>query len=319
MSVKGIHWAQNMRGVCPYRKALLYALGERHHKDQNIVVADQVMLADDAGMSSRTVRKYLRLLEQDGLVFPRVVGLPGGGRVSNYTLAFGRTRPLSAGPVRKDVPDLEKEKLAGSKRKTSPDQKPDRNGKHVPDQSGSCVPFPQDTKKHEVSLSNERDGKQRRKPKTFLPDDWQPEDHHAPLAQSLKFTRQQYELARDNFRDYWTDKGRHKSAKKSDWPRAFTNWLNNQAVYWKTERQKPAPWLEKAVSGTDWPAALRKWLETGAWAEALGPKPTEPDYRGPLEPLRPLIAGRDPKHPVISQLIAKLETPESKQKADLFS
>lgn len=306
MSVKGIHWAQQMRGVCPYRKALLYALGERHHKDQNIVIADQIMLADDAGMSSRTVRKYLRLLEQDGLVFPRVVGLPGGGRVSHYTLAFGRTRPLLNGPVRKDAPVREKEKAATSVRKNAPDQTDARNGKHVPDQSGSCVPFPKDTKKHDNSLSNEREKKRARKPKAYLSDDWKPKDHHAELAQSLKFTKQQYDLSQENFRAYWLEKGKHKSAKKSDWDRTFTNWITNQAVYWKTDRQTPSPWLERTPDAPDWPVLLEEWVKTGRWPGSLGPKPHEPDYQGPLEPLRPLIAGRNPNHPVIAAILAKL-------------
>lgn len=149
MSVKGIHWAQEMRGVCPYRKALLFALGERHHKDQNIVIADQVMLADDAGMTDRTVRKYLRLLEQDGLVFPRVVGVPGGGRISHYMLAFDRKRPLNPVADRKDVPDRKPENCSASKRKEIPDQKPDQTGTSLPDRSGTCVPLPKDTIEHE--------------------------------------------------------------------------------------------------------------------------------------------------------------------------
>lgn len=153
MSVKGIHWAQEMRGVCPYRKALLFALGERHHKDQNIVVADQVMLADDAGMTDRTVRKYLALLAKDGLISRRIVGIPGGGRRTHYILSFDRRKPLETGPDRKAVPVIKPESISASVRKEIPVSKPDQTGKGVPDRSGTCVPFPKDTIEHEEPLT----------------------------------------------------------------------------------------------------------------------------------------------------------------------
>ncbi len=108
MSVAGIHWAQDMRGVCPYRKALLYALGERHHKDANIVDCDQVMLAQDAGMTDRTVRKYLKMLVDDGLIT-----VVTDGRRNRYRLHLSRKKPLSKPKaetqdvvaLRKDIPE----------------------------------------------------------------------------------------------------------------------------------------------------------------------------------------------------------------------
>lgn len=142
-----------MRGVCPYRKALLFALGERHHKDQNIVVADQVMLADDAGMTDRTVRKYLGLLEQDGLISRRVVGIPGGGRRTHYMLAFDRKKPQQIGPDRKAVPVSKPEKNSGPIRKEIPVIEADQTGTELPDRSGTCVPVPKDTIEHEEPLT----------------------------------------------------------------------------------------------------------------------------------------------------------------------
>lgn len=59
--------------------------------------------------------------------------------------------------------------------------------------------------------------------------------------------------------------------------------------------------------GPDWPAILSDWLETGAWKPALGPTPDQPGYRGPLEPIRPLLEGRNRNHPVIARIWAKLE------------
>lgn len=56
----------------------------------------------------------------------------------------------------------------------------------------------------------------------------------------------------------------------------------------------------------NWPVVLADWLANKGWPEALGPKPHEPGYRGPLEPLRPLLAGKDPTHPVVAVLMDKL-------------
>jgi hypothetical protein len=60
-------------------------------------------------------------------------------------------------------------------------------------------------------------------------------------------------------------------------------------------------------SEPNWPVILRDWMANKGWPANLGPKPHEPDYRGPLEPLRPLLAGKDPEHPIIAALLAKLE------------
>lgn len=78
-------------------------------------------------------------------------------------------------------------------------------------------------------------------------------------------------------------------------------WLNKES--WDTGNVVS---IDSGNRDPDWPTALADWLANKGWPEALGPKPHEAGYRGPLEPLRPLLAGKDPSHPIVAALIAKL-------------
>jgi hypothetical protein len=78
-------------------------------------------------------------------------------------------------------------------------------------------------------------------------------------------------------------------------------WLNREG--WDTGNVVS---IDSAPRETDWPTILADWLANKGWPSNLGPKPHEPGYRGPVEPLRPLIAGKNPEHPVIAALLSKL-------------
>lgn len=80
-------------------------------------------------------------------------------------------------------------------------------------------------------------------------------------------------------------------------------WLNKEC--WDTGNVVS---IDSGNREPDWPAILADWFANKGWPEALGPKPHEPGYRGPLEPLRALIAGKNPEHPVIAALLAKLNS-----------
>ena len=153
MSIKGIHWAQEVRGVCPYRKALLFALGERHNKDTGICCPDQVMLADDAGMTDRTVRKYIAMLIRDGFISRKVTS-PGRGLVTHYILHFDRKRPQDTATNRNDIPVTNRKDVPVSKRKEIPVAKGDQPERQV-GPTGTCVPVHKNTNKPEDISSNE--------------------------------------------------------------------------------------------------------------------------------------------------------------------
>lgn len=309
MSVRGIHWAQEMRGVCPFKKALLYALGERHNKDTNLCCPDQKMLAQDAGMSDRTVRKYLGLLRDDGLIEFRTVGRSGGSRVTHYVLRFERRTPQAQGAMRKDTPVRDPEKRAALKRKDLPDQKADRTGKQLPDQTGTLLPFPnEDTKRHEetptpsgqdlvfeeiwkafrkVHTANKNISRVKGKAKTrtvFM--------RKAKKADPSLIRRLAFE-----------EISRQRAKNGGQFLPGLIPWLNSEP--WDTG--EPVTPVAAAQAQPDWSGALRDWLANKGWPPSLGPKPHEPGYRGPLDPLRTLIAEKDPDHPVIAALRAKLE------------
>lgn len=80
-------------------------------------------------------------------------------------------------------------------------------------------------------------------------------------------------------------------------------WLNKEC--WDTGNVVS---IDSGNREPEWPRILADWLANKGWPEALGPKPHEPGYRGPLEPLRALVAGKNPEHPVIAALLAKLNS-----------
>lgn len=299
MSVQGIHWAQDMRGVCPYKKALLYALGERHHKDQNIVVADQVMLAADAGMTDRTVRKYLRELEADGLVSRRVVGRAGGGRVTHYILALNRRAPQAAGPKRKDVPDPDAERVSGPIRKDVPHRSAPRNGTPVPDQCGTLLPFPKDTKIHE---EDKKDGLTASFDSLWA--SWPAKGRERSKAKAKVLEQFRISARNTAAADIVASAAAWLRGKDPQFTPALDRWLRDG----KYEHNLPSNTAAAAArTEGDWPANLRAWLDTGAWRPAWGPTPDKRGYRGPLGPLADLIEGRDPAHPVIAGILENLK------------
>lgn len=145
--------------------------------------------------------------------------------------------------------------------------------------------------------------------KTFLPEDWDPRDEEVHYAESLNFSKKQFDLMLEDFRTHWFDKRPHAAGKKSNWNLTFRKWIANQATYWKTDRQKPAPWTAASVIiGPDWSAALREFMATGAWKPSLGPTPDKRAYRGPTDLFAELTAGKDPNNAVIAGMLAHLET-----------
>jgi len=94
LSTKGNHWALNVRGVGPAKKAILFALGERHNRDTDLCFPDQTRLAEDAEMGVRTLQGHLNELERMGLIERQVKSPSGRGRLTFYTLRFDRLRPV---------------------------------------------------------------------------------------------------------------------------------------------------------------------------------------------------------------------------------
>lgn len=311
MSIEGIHWAQRAKAD-PYRKALLYALGERHNIDSGICFPDQVMLARDAGMTDRTVRKYVKLLEEEGFITRHSMTAGGRSRLY-YVLHFERTEPLPIDARRKDIP-------VGDEAPTGTPV-PAATGTPVPVATGTCVPV--HIEEHEsntnMNTNTSSDSKPSRgtRPRTT--------EKAAPAASDSGLLE-----AFDQLWRCWPAKGRERSrsrsmvldqfrrsaklqpvetllaaartfvAKTEDrYVPALERWLQ-QGRY---EHFMPKDLVERAMSpggagaagpttaeAIDWDAAVAKYVRSGIWPNRLGGRPDEFDYRGALAPLEAIMA-----------------------------
>jgi hypothetical protein len=65
---------------------------------------------------------------------------------------------------------------------------------------------------------------------------------------------------------------------------------------------------EKADTGVDWAAAVASWEKFGFWPDRkLGPRPCEPGYAGPVEPLQRAALRIPPSHPNAGGLRANID------------
>lgn len=324
MSVKGIHWAQSVRGVGPFKKCLLLNLGERHNIDSGLCIVDQMMLSRDSEMTDRTARKYLKELEeQDGLIERRKVR-SGKGWMTNYVLNFDRTDPQHIVVNRKDVPvqkAVSDRKLrSGSNPEVTGSCVPDPTGTRVPDPTGSCVP---------VHIEHEGYTKDSRSTSDLRSDTGATSKSKTPLpVVDDTATLEAFE----KLWTIWPAKGRERSASKSCCldqlrrcaklksvasivvaARAFVAKTEAQYVpgldRWlkqgRYEHFMPKDLVERATSpsapsqaapadqngdAVDWDASVAKYVRSGIWPRRLGPRPDEFGYAGPLAPLEAILA-----------------------------
>jgi hypothetical protein len=308
--VQGIHWAQKVKAD-PFRKALLYALGERHNIDTGLCMPDQEMLARDAGMSSRTVRKYAKILNDEGFIERRVTSA-GRGVTTHYVLNFDVLEAQNTAPNRKQASERSAAQLSGRPTGT-PVPDPNRNPRSGP--TGSCVP---DDKKHEYTKKN-----------TNLLSD-ETSDERSPSKKKTKSNPKPIDDTETlevfaKLWDVWPRKGRERSRSKAtvldqlrraaklkplsailDAARKFAGqteaqfcpgldrWLQ-QGRY---EHFLPPDLAAKVVGGSvpkpssdgiDWPEMIARWWRADIWPNRLGERPDDWGYSGPIEPVEALI------------------------------
>lgn len=283
MSVQAITWAYNLRGLSSGQKFVLVTLCNRADEDWSCYPSVN-FIAEETGMSDRSVRQHLDALEAAGAI--------RRDRTRNNDGTLGRYRYFvqrQFSPVANSA--------AGEKPANEP-------------------------------AANPATGEKR----------------HEPAAKSAALSNRQLEPSeknklKDQFEALWAlwpAKGRQRSKAKAKVFEQFKHAsaahdpeqiVNASKLWLRTIAPEFAPALERFLrdgrfehhlprgnvvsidSGNrdpDWPTALADWLANKGWPEALGPKPHEAGYRGPLEPLRPLLAGKDPSHPIVATLIAKL-------------
>lgn len=322
MSVKGIHWAQSVHGVGPFKKCLLLNLGERHHIDSGICTVDQMMLARDSDMSERTARKYLKELEEIDQLITRKMVRSGKGWQTHYVLHFERSGPQDIVGSRKDAPpqkpDLRRHHAAGSKAVSAGTGAPDPSGTGAPDPSGACAPVHIE---HEGYTLDSR-----------LKSDSEESDTSKPSRKSKARDGGDDTATLEAFATLWTiwpTKGRERSRSKSccldqlrraskqqpiaaiiaaarlfvgktepTYVPGLDRWLK-QGRY---EHFLPKDLAERAASPTsdgasaspapevDWSAMVARYIRSGIWPRHLGDRPDEFGYCGPLAPIDAVFA-----------------------------
>lgn len=283
MSVQAITWAYNLRGLSSGQKFVLVTLCNRADEDWSCYPSVS-FIAEETGMSDRSVRQHLDALEAAGAILR--------DRTRNNDGTLGRYRYF------------------------------------VQRQFSPLAEFAGGEKPAKQPAANPATGEKRQK----------------PAAKSAALSNRQLEPSEKNklndqfeaLWSIWPAKGRQRSKAKAKVFEQFKHVANahdpeqivNASKLWlRTIAPEFAPALERFLrdgrfehhlprgnvvsidSGQrepDWPTLLADWLANKGWPENLGPKPHEPGYRGPLEPLRPLIAGKNPEHPVIAALLAKI-------------
>jgi len=327
MSVKGIHWAQDIHGVGPYKKCLLLNLGEAHNIHTGLCIIDQVMLARDSDMTDRTARKYLKELADDDKLISRNVVRTGSGWQTHYVLHFDRSEPQRVVGSRKDVPaqkrELSRKLHSGSNQVSAGTQVPDPSGTQVPDPSGTCVPA---HKEHEGYTKDSRSSSGKKPDKPDAPSTKKPKgEDDTEILESF-----------DRLWSLWPALGKERSASKSDcldqlrrsaktgsapaiveaarrfvaktadqyvpglhrWlkQRRFEHFLPPDLVDMaQTEHRAgqptAAPQAKPSDDPMDWATAVKRYALDGVWSQKrLGARPDEFGYRGPLAPVEVLLA-----------------------------
>lgn len=206
--------------VEPNAKLVLLALANRANHETGICYPGQDLLAHECSMSSRTVRRHLRALEDRGLLQRRARMLPEGrGRSSDeYRLAIYQPDKLASrsGPTGQIVPT----------NRTNQDDQPD-TAVHV------TVREPKENRKDKAQrLSSMRP-------------DWNPEPAN---VQGLEAKHLSLNIGQEleAFRDYWISKGE----RRADWNAGFRTWCRN-AERWSKAGKGDVPHQRPAKVGPD--------------------------------------------------------------------
>lgn len=280
MSVQAITWAYGLRGLTSGQKFALVTLCNRCDEDWSCYPSVK-LIAEETGMSERTVREHLDALE--------TIGAMKRDRTRNSDGTLGRYRYF----VQRQF---------------------------LPVAKSACGELKEKTPAAKVANG---------------------EKPHQPAAKSAGQVNRQLEPSDHSLNEafeglwsIWPAKGRMRSKAKAKVLEQFKKAAEKHdpdriiaasKLWLRTIDQEFTPALERFLrdgkyehhlpSGNvvslrpaepDWSKAMADWLANKGWSKDLGPSPDKPDYAGPLEPLRPLLVGKDPEHPIIAKLLAKL-------------
>lgn len=226
MSMTALRWARGVRGITSTQKLVLLLLADTAN-DYGDAWPSALALADDSGLSDRTVRTALDALEGMGLI----EGRRELGRATRWCVRVGSepasetpapiadpsettSDPSETGAPRKPLPttpetdDVGPRKLLPGGSETVSDRtliNPQENPQGTPIGDAAAAAPP-------------RRG-------IRLPADWWPDDKLGRYAHDLGLDPRR---VAENFRDYWHAKA-GKDATKLDWPATWRGWCRRDA------------------------------------------------------------------------------------------
>ena len=234
MSFQASTWAVKQEVGSPAEKLLLLLLANYADANGRTFVG-QKTLAEDAGMSTRTVSRHMIALEKTGLITRHKRFREDGSRTSDYTV------------LRDDqATNRPQDNLTTGQNVQSPTDKNDT------DQPTNCRGI---NLSEEQSVNSQIDICPPEKPKMVrgrrisedwvLPDDWR----DWAMAQGLPMAAVMREAAQ--FHDHWLADSSAKGVKR-DWKAAWRTWIRNH-LKWTREKAH-------GRSGTDRPSATDNHL-----------------------------------------------------------
>lgn len=118
-----------------------------------------------------------------------------------------------------------------------------------------------------------------------LPDDWKPGERHFTAAARLGRDASWVQHQADAMRNWALANAHQPNTLKSDWDRAFLNWMNTSH-----ERQRPfSPNAGTAArpdaGAVDWSMFVSRYRSSQLWPTSLGPQPGYAGCRAPVEVL----------------------------------
>ena len=206
MSIQAMVWAIEQPIKEAGAKLVLVCVANYADK-KGVCWPSQETVGKDATMTDRTVRRWLKWLEENKYL-TREPQYEHGKRTSDLIVLD----------------------LAGSYRKNFPveNEATGKNGSDLPESSGQTY------RKHvsgepsiEPSMNRQRGARKRA---CSLPDDWTPDEQAIRWAADNGFDRDTVLTETDKFVDYWKAKG-GKDGRKADWTATWRNWLRRSAEY----------------------------------------------------------------------------------------
>ena len=209
-------WAFEQQ-VDPHAKLVLLALANRANHETGLCYPGQELIGVECSMSSRTVRRHLKTLEERGLITRRARMLPEGrGRTSDeYRLSFYQADRMSE----RSRPTGQNE----TTNRTKQDDQPDT-----------------------VVQGTVREPKEKRKNvgPHRMAEGWSPSDQ-TKASMKDKHPTLNLDSEIEAFEDYHSSKG----SKFVDWDRAFQTWCRN-ADKWSKKPEKPLTQPTKFPAGS---------------------------------------------------------------------